>query len=66
MFVYNEDKCCCHGCFYRLENLLITAKVLIYLETEQIQWLKAKDKMMEESQELTGLGKASGNNYLMY
>lgn len=50
----------------KVKKLLITAKVLVYPETEQIQSLRAKGKTMDEIQATTGLSRASINNYLPY
>lgn len=50
----------------KVKKLLITAKILIYPETEHIQELRAKGKTMEEIQAITGLSRASINTYLPY
>ena len=50
----------------KVKKLLITAKILTYPETEQIQSLRSKGKTMEEIQAITGLSRASINNYLPY
>lgn len=48
----------------KVKKLLITAKILIYQETEHIQSLRAKGKTIEEIQAITGLSRASINTYL--
>lgn len=50
----------------KVKKLLITAKILTYPETEQIQSLREKGKTMEEIQAITDLSRASINNYLPY
>lgn len=50
----------------KVKKPLITAKILIYPETEHIQELRAKGKTMDEIQAITGLSRASINTYLPY
>lgn len=50
----------------KVKKLLITAKVLIYPETEQIQSLQARGVSMEEIQRIMNLSYPAINTYLPY
>ncbi|MEY8396244.1 hypothetical protein AALB64_15740 [Lachnospiraceae bacterium 45-P1] len=50
----------------KIKKLLITAGVLNYPETQQIQELQAQGKSMEEIQESLGLSRSAINTYLPY